>query len=668
MSRPIDPLDPDIDYQREAPRARPPPRQRPTSDIQQPFHQHPDLQLFQHPSEQQTSNANIASTSPTQPDQPTQPQNGLAQNVHPSAMKRIPYCNWAIILTSANQEYYLNLNSQEAVWDIPEEIADIIENLMVAAQGGMDDDDDDGGMGDVEMADQMDETSRKREREEEEDAASVAKKPRELTREEKELLKEKEVNPFSMWDTELPKIINDIRYTYIATLKERREIFDLYCKSRSEEIAAQRKSQIRDKKDAFIKLLEDETTIKTNWDDFQRKFKRDSRFMAMEPKEREAIFKDHMRNFKERELERKRAQTKANRDALLELLKSTRGIDPDSSWRRVQRDIEHDARYKAISSATEREDVFRQYVSTLKSERDAKIKDQEKADRVKAAVKEREEAVGREREMRSREIERARGGLRLEESVNVFRTLLVDAVRSHNVRYQTMLETLKKDARWSQAQLSDHDRQTLFDEHVDELYAKRLAGFHTLLDGICDLKSTFADIYPQIEDDPRVGRLEVDEAEMERLFSQYIVERRRRAEDDLREALRENNFIKFHVKTAVSNSEIKAVENKQQSTEADAWALVSLEEIKQVLKEDKRFLFMSSAATTRDDIVKNYLQHLIRESMAEKGGTRDLTISKFGGGMPQHDGHKSESQRWRSAEGSRRPNVSGSERKKGIMD
>lgn len=122
------------------------------------------------------------------------------------------------------------------------------------------------------------------------------------------------------------------------------------------------------------------------------------------------------------------------------MLKSSRSIHADSSWRKVQRDIDNDPRYKIISSSTEREDIFREYLKQLREQdRDKQAKLERKA-REDASLREREETVRRERASQRRDMERARGSLRRDESVTIFKSLLVDSVRNHNVRIELCLD------------------------------------------------------------------------------------------------------------------------------------------------------------------------------------------------------------------------------------
>lgn len=70
----------------------------------------------------------------------------------------------------------------------------------------------------------------------------------------KEMLTEKQVSAFSTWEKELHKIVFDSRYL-LLTSKERKQVFEKYVKERAEEERREKKNKLREKKDAFRKLL-----------------------------------------------------------------------------------------------------------------------------------------------------------------------------------------------------------------------------------------------------------------------------------------------------------------------------------------------------------------------------------------------------------------------------
>ena len=69
-----------------------------------------------------------------------------------------------------------------------------------------------------------------------------------------------QVTPFSRWERELPKLVNDARYKAIDKPKDRRQIFDDFCKNVAEE---QKRSKERKEQQAaaavpaFLSLLDE---------------------------------------------------------------------------------------------------------------------------------------------------------------------------------------------------------------------------------------------------------------------------------------------------------------------------------------------------------------------------------------------------------------------------
>ena len=69
-----------------------------------------------------------------------------------------------------------------------------------------------------------------------------------------------QVTPFSRWERELPKLVGDARYKAIDKPKERRQIFDDFCRNVAEEqrLSKQRKEQhAAAAEPAFLALLDE---------------------------------------------------------------------------------------------------------------------------------------------------------------------------------------------------------------------------------------------------------------------------------------------------------------------------------------------------------------------------------------------------------------------------
>lgn len=179
-----------------------------------------------------------------------------------------------------------------------------------------------------------------------------------------ELLREKKISAFSTWENVLPKIAGDPRYTSIASIKERKVAFELYCKNRVEEEKVEKKQMQENAKERYQQMLKDALkantiTYKTAYEDFYRKFRDDPRVKLLDPKEREALFKSSVSGLKDLEvesmshgpfhsltgssqppqssslvIERKIELEKTKKD-FLQLLRETREIDEYSRYDKV---------------------------------------------------------------------------------------------------------------------------------------------------------------------------------------------------------------------------------------------------------------------------------------------------------------------------------------------
>ena len=58
------------------------------------------------------------------------------------------------------------------------------------------------------------------------------------------MLAEKDIQPMAPWDMELPKFVNDPRYTAVRQLKDRRDLFDEFCKVKIREQRAAKKAAL----------------------------------------------------------------------------------------------------------------------------------------------------------------------------------------------------------------------------------------------------------------------------------------------------------------------------------------------------------------------------------------------------------------------------------------
>jgi len=64
------------------------------------------------------------------------------------------------------------------------------------------------------------------------------------------------VTPFSRWERELPKLVTDDRWRAVASMKQRRLLFDGFCKGAAEGHMRGRAGRARAPRDGFAALLD----------------------------------------------------------------------------------------------------------------------------------------------------------------------------------------------------------------------------------------------------------------------------------------------------------------------------------------------------------------------------------------------------------------------------
>ncbi|KAG2219365.1 hypothetical protein INT45_006073 [Circinella minor] len=181
-----------------------------------------------------------------------------------------------------------------------------------------------------------------------------------------QMLSEKEISPFSTWERELPKLINDERYNLIQPLSKRKNLFDNFCRILVQEHKA-KKPISKPPEEEYMKLLKQEVNSKMYWEDFRRKVKNDSRFKAIrDNKTREILFKDYIKKLrKEKDSSNSYSSQRDKQRAYMDLLRNTKEIHIGMRWRDAKIILEKDDRYHAIESKHLREDLYRDYLDDL---------------------------------------------------------------------------------------------------------------------------------------------------------------------------------------------------------------------------------------------------------------------------------------------------------------
>lgn len=504
----------------------------------------------------------------------------------------------------------------------------------------------------------------------------------------KEMLIEKNVSAYSTWEKELQKIVFDPRYL-LLTSKERKQVFERYVRDRAAEESKERASILKRKKEDFRSLLKEAgITTKSSFTDFSVKYARDEIFKSIEKmKERESLFNDYQSDLRKQEKEEKHAEKERLRKSFVTLLKEQKHLHRNSSWSETKKQIDSDSRYKAVDSSGRREDYFRDYCRYLdekpetngssekkshkdkdrehkkdksdKSARDSednskakssdqgdlsesgaiydtdddasmlndeeKRKEKEKQERIEASLNQRNKEVKEQLSKYQNEREKERDQLKLDESIECFKALLLDLIKSNTVSEKSKSDSksessesksskggemswkeakkiLKRDSRWSYCKILEKDKkEQLFEEHIGKFRAKKRELFYQLLDDTTGvtLSSTWKEVKKLIKNDSRYEKLQQsDTIKMEKEFDNYINEKYQTAKKDFQELLMQTKLITYK-----SSSMIKEGPTSQ----------IHLKEIEDILSKDKSWIVMECAADERKKLLEEYIEKLHNE-------------------------------------------------------
>jgi hypothetical protein len=100
------------------------------------------------------------------------------------------------------------------------------------------------------------------------------------------LLEEKDINPFNTWETEMPKMVQDPRYSMLKNTKQRMDIFAEWARARVALIKEQKANEKKEDvftlcvltnlqpKVGYLRLLAEKGDVKEYWFEFRRKHRK----------------------------------------------------------------------------------------------------------------------------------------------------------------------------------------------------------------------------------------------------------------------------------------------------------------------------------------------------------------------------------------------------------
>ncbi|KAH7097909.1 hypothetical protein BKA62DRAFT_714902 [Auriculariales sp. MPI-PUGE-AT-0066] len=593
---------------------------------------------------------------------------------------------WARVVTTAGNVFFTHLTRKESVWTVPAEIAQAVADCEEKGWDQVDRDNEveriraelremgvePGTGGEAAEAEEAaakgkkrkvqedqagDEGKSKKARVEDDDDDRPANKPKKalsvseatqatfgtdkvnLSVDEAKalfmsLLRDKNLNPLTPWDSALPELITDPRYALLPSLSARREVFDEYCRVRARELREEKaKAGIESKakktpEEAFDELLNRTcTSTRTSWTDWRRTVKKERAFLeyGRSEREREARFKAHLTALGER---KRRDAARAEKDffALLkEKVGNAKGANEGEDEHLPTSGLTSDPRYDGVGSSSLREELYGSYIRTLKNAAKAEAveadmdPDSRRKARQERAERERAAAVRAQKEKVDADAAKARGAMGAAEAEDSFRTLLTDAIRDV-MPWSAAEQTLANDPRFviTSAMLPTSTMRDLFEGHVSRLRTRHVATLHGLFAAHAPKLS---DPYPgaSVERSPPVERLGWRPVDVEDEFSRWSRARKDQARKDFDEMLKENSFVEFWGRARKLGGDDAArideeeVEGEEGGGTADLKALargVDADDVIKVVKNDKRYLDFEHVPEDRDRWVQEYLQRM----------------------------------------------------------
>ncbi|KNZ45981.1 hypothetical protein VP01_764g7 [Puccinia sorghi] len=313
----------------------------------------------------------------------------------------------------------------------------------------------------------------------------------------KAMLLEKSIDPMAPWDNELPKFVTDARYLALPSMKERRDLFDEFCKEKiRQQRAAKQAAPKADPPQAYRSLLiESVRSTRTLWEEFKNQHKKDGRFrnFGRDDREREKVFKGWLKELGEQ----KRQQLMKAEEEFQELLGEKADPTGKEEYKEFKERVHKDPRFLAITSNSSKESMWKKWqtrshsvendahkskkelepanltTATHATESDKSKEEETKRWKQEASLKAREEQV---REMQKKVEKASAQNKQLagrEEAEREFQSFLIDQVREHDVDWDDVLTRLRRDERFEVVRsLPDDSLQQIFRKHTEGIYSK----------------------------------------------------------------------------------------------------------------------------------------------------------------------------------------------------
>ncbi|KZF21057.1 hypothetical protein L228DRAFT_269459 [Xylona heveae TC161] len=239
----------------------------------------------------------------------------------------------------------------------------------------------------------------------------------------KDLLSDHNLNPFSTWDKIIDegRIIDDDRYTVLPNMKARRAVWDEWAQDKIRDIRAKKEKEVKkDPRIPYFTLLEKYATPKLYWQEFKRKYKKESemRDLKLSDKDREKWYREYISRLK-----LSSSTLKSDLSVLLKSLPLSE-LNRSSQLENLPSALLSDLRFVSVSPSV-RDELISAYISTLPaapeptdlSEEDQTVKSKEAEERKRRekALQARAKKVEEDKRRQQKELDYGKDRLREEE-------------------------------------------------------------------------------------------------------------------------------------------------------------------------------------------------------------------------------------------------------------
>ncbi|KAF3917804.1 hypothetical protein ABW20_dc0104438 [Dactylellina cionopaga] len=223
----------------------------------------------------------------------------------------------------------------------------------------------------------------------------------------KDLLNDLQINPYSTWETEMLKLVDDGRYTALTTTKLRKQVFSDWCQERIAVIKAEKSKEVkRDPRIAFLNFIELNASTKLYWPEFKRKYKKEPELKdpKVTDKDREKYYREYLSRIK--------TSVETRENDLRKYLKTVKDLTRQSTVDDLPSSVACDIRFVAVPK-DRREPIVEAHIRSLPDDAGmAAGLSKDSLEKQRRALQDREEAVRREQFYNRKEIARGKDALR----------------------------------------------------------------------------------------------------------------------------------------------------------------------------------------------------------------------------------------------------------------